>query len=312
MQGQKYEYFCNHCHYFVETKGPWPYRKEGGKRRPYDRENEATSGPIDGLLAQVYCPTCDKKKEYPIVEYESPLPSLNEVWLSTIPRKTKIHCHRCKKPVYLVLPPGKIRCPRCREGTLEFVLAYETLPNTSRPVAPPQSPLRVRQGGRAIRVPKPMVVIDSAEHKGYGFERFGNWFSGTIRKRLPVGDYTLFGLENEVVIERKTVSDLVKSVIHQRSDFIRKCEKLSEFRKKCLVIEGSLSNVKTPYEEAGAHPNAVLGSLIAAQERWDIPVYFLDGFYLAEEFVASMLSKYHAYRWLESNGFKRCLIEGDI
>jgi hypothetical protein len=32
----------------------------------------------------------------------------------------------------------------------------------------------------------------------------------------------------------------------------------------------------------------------------------------AEEFVASMLSKYHAYRWLEMNGFERCLIEGDI
>jgi hypothetical protein len=24
------------------------------------------------------------------------------------------------------------------------------------------------------------------------------------------------------------------------------------------------------------------------------------------------LSKYHAYRWLEMNGFERCLIEGDI
>jgi hypothetical protein len=48
------------------------------------------------------------------------------------------------------------------------------------------------------------------------------------------------------------------------------------------------------------------------QERWDIPVYFLDNFLLAEEFVASMLSKYHAYRWLEINGFQRCLIEDDI
>ena len=59
-------------------------------------------------------------------------------------------------------------------------------------------------------------------------------------------------------------------------------------------------------------PNAVLGSLLAAQERWEIPVYFLDDFILAEEFVASMLSKYHAYRWLEENGYERCLIEGDI
>jgi hypothetical protein len=42
------------------------------------------------------------------------------------------------------------------------------------------------------------------------------------------------------------------------------------------------------------------------------PVYFLDDFVLAEEFVASMLSKYHAYRWLEMSGYERCLIEGDI
>jgi hypothetical protein len=42
------------------------------------------------------------------------------------------------------------------------------------------------------------------------------------------------------------------------------------------------------------------------------PGLFLDEFLLAEEFAASMLSKYHAYRWLEKNGFERCLIEGDI
>ncbi len=37
---------------------------------------------------------------------------------------------------------------------------------------------------------------------------------------------------------------------------------------------------KIPYEDSLAHPNAVLGSLIAAQERWNIPVYFLDNFSL--------------------------------
>jgi hypothetical protein len=54
------------------------------------------------------------------------------------------------------------------------------------------------------------------------------------------------------------------------------------------------------------------GWLKTAQERWGISVHFLDDFILAEEFVASMLSKYHAYRWLEENGYERCLIEGDI
>lgn len=49
---------------------------------------------------------------------------------------------------------------------------------------------------------------------------------------------------------------------------------------------------------AKAHPKAILESLFAAQQRWEIPVYFLDDFVLAEEFVAIMLSKYYAYQWL--------------
>ena len=108
-----------------------------------------------------------------------------------------------------------------------------------------------------------------------------------------------------MVVERKTLPDLVKSIIQERKGFIQKCERLSAFRKKRLVIEGSLSLLKTPYEDSRAHPNVVFGSLIGTQERWDIPVYFLDNFLLAEEFVASMLSIYHAFWWLEMNGFKK-------
>jgi len=33
---QTYEYLCNHCHHFVKTEGPWPYRKEGKQRRTLD------------------------------------------------------------------------------------------------------------------------------------------------------------------------------------------------------------------------------------------------------------------------------------
>jgi len=179
-------------------------------------------------------------------------------------------------------------------------------------VSPPKGKLVVRQGGIRISVPKPTVVIDSAEHMGYTFDGFTNWFAGAVKKRLPVGDYTILGMEHEIAIERKTILDLVNSVIQKRGDFIKKCHRMKEFKKRCLVIEGSLSALKSPYSDSQAHPNAVLGSIIAAQERWEMPVYFLDTFSLAEEFVASMLSKYHAFRWLEDNGYERCLIEGDI
>lgn len=309
---QTYRYSCDHCFYFIETSGPWPYYKQRKQKVRYEDFMDASSGPIHGLRAQVYCPSCDKKKEYPIVEYEKPLSNLSAIWWTDIPRKTKLTCHRCKEPVYLILPPGEVKCPRCKKGTFEL---YEPIPGEEAecfPVPPPVSPLRIRQGGKPVRIPKPTIVIDSAEHLGYTFGRFTNWFSGSVRKRLKVGDYTILGMEVEIAVERKTVPDLVNSIIQDRKDFIEKCERLSTFRKKCLVIEGTLGAIKTPYEDSNAHPNAVLGSLVAAQERWNIPIHFLDNLLLAEEFVASMLSKYHAYRWLEMNGFQRCLIEGDI
>ena len=290
------QYMCNYCNYVIET---------GGLRPSYD-----SSGMIEGLIALVFCPTCDKIKSYMIVKYKNPLPSVADIWLSDTPRKTKMLCHRCRNPVHFIIPESVV-CPRCHKGAFEIFKLLEEDFNIS-PVPPSQSPLKVRQDGKTIQIPMPVVVIDSREHMGYKFERFTNWFSGTVRKQLPVGDYTLQEMEEEVSIERKTVPDLVSSIIHSRKDFIEKCEKLSTFRKKCLVIEGSLSQIKTPYDETQAHPNAVLGSLLAAQERWEIPVYFLDNFILAEEFVASMLSKYYAYRWLERNGYKKCLIEGDI
>jgi DNA excision repair protein ERCC-4 len=306
-----YQYSCNHCNHFIETSGPWPYYGKNSGKFCWESHINNVSGPIHGLIAKIYCPVCDKEKKYIIVEYETPLKALDDIWLQGIPEKTRMTCYKCKNPVFLVLPEGSVKCPRCKKGKFESFESEEIVYPDS-PVSAPKGPLLVRQDKKRIPVPKPTVIIDSAEHMGYTFGRFTNWFSGTIRKRLPVGDYTLLGMESEIIVERKTLPDLVNSIIQERGNFISRCERLSSFKKKCFVIEGTLSLLKTPYTESQAHPNAVLGSIIAAQERWNIPIYFLDNFLLAEEFVASMLSKYHAYRWLEKNGYKNCLIEGDI
>ena len=128
--------------------------------------------------------------------------------------------------------------PEVQEGEHSRFLSLSKKISRDLPVPPPQAPLRVRQNGKTIRIPKPTVVIDSAEHMGYRFERFTNWFSGTVRKRLQVGDYTLLDMEEEVAVERKTLPDLVNSIIQDRKDFIVKCERLSNFKRKCLVVEG--------------------------------------------------------------------------
>jgi len=163
----------------VETKGPWPYFKEEKKMQSERGNLSPASESVYGLKAVIYCPVCDKKKEYTIVEYEEPLLNITDIWLSNVPRKTKVICHKCRGPVYLILPSGGVKCPRCHKGTFEVFEPWEE-DGVKCPVPPPQTPLKVRQKGRVIHVPKPTVVIDSQEHMGYRFERFSNWFAGSI------------------------------------------------------------------------------------------------------------------------------------
>jgi hypothetical protein len=149
-----------------------------------------------GIFQPNHCPVCDKEKKYVIVEYETPLKAIDDIWLQGVPAKTRMTCYKCKRPVFLVLPEGSVKCPRCKKGKFESFGVKETVSPDS-PVPAPKGPLQVRQDNKRIPVPKPTVIIDSAEHMGYTFGRFTNWFSGTVRKRLPIGDYSLLGMEKE-------------------------------------------------------------------------------------------------------------------
>jgi len=183
-------------------------------------------------------------------------------------------------------------------------------------VEAPPARTRVIRHGHSVKVPKPILVIDSREREAYQFERFSRWIAGTTTKALPVGDYSVEGLEQEIAIERKSFADTINSVMPPvRERFLKTCEKLACLRRKAIVIEASLTELKSgPYTvvESEAHPNAVVGSYLAIQERWEIPVIFADSPPVAEEWVAHVLTKYHLLRWLEDHGYGRRFVDGDI
>ena len=59
------------------------------------------------------------------------------------------------------------------------------------PVPPPVSPLRIRQNGKAVRIPRPTVVIDSQEHirkNDPAPTRRKNEEQGYGQAREPTGD----------------------------------------------------------------------------------------------------------------------------
>ena len=157
-------------------------------------------------------------------------------------------------------------------------------------------------------------MVDTREQAGfaYTFERFSKWFAGVERATLRAGDYSIKGMENRMAIERKSLPDLGNSVIGDRTRFLAKCRRLASLRRKAIVVEAGLARVKTPYAESMAHPNAVVGTLIALQERWGIQVIWCDSAELAEETVAHILSKQYTLQWLKDNKLPVHFVDGDI
>lgn len=184
-------------------------------------------------------------------------------------------------------------------------------------VPPTASRLIVKRGGKSITgtIPKPVVLVDTREQLPLSFARFPNWIAGERRATLPVGDYSIEGMEDILALERKSLADLVGTLMHSRERFFAMCEKMTTYPYRALVVEGSYEDVKSPYPSdfTTAHPNGVAGSLDALEVKFGIPVIYTSRYKdLAEEKVASWLSKHYTYWYLEKNGMGRVLQEGDL
>jgi ERCC4-type nuclease len=184
--------------------------------------------------------------------------------------------------------------------------------NTATPVAHPVRPVVPERGGTQLRTPLPVVVVDTREQVPFSFDRFQGWFAGIERRPLRLGDYSVAGLEDACVVERKDLPDLVQSLSLNRQVFLERLRRMSRFPLSLLVITAALSEVKSPYPHSAVNPNQITQSLLAALVSLRVPFVCTETHELGEEIVASYL--YHAflYDWLEKNDYGRFLVEGDL
>jgi ERCC4-type nuclease len=168
------------------------------------------------------------------------------------------------------------------------------------------------RGGTQVRTPKPAIVVDTREQNPFSFERFHNWFSGIEKRALKIGDYSVAGLEDVCVVERKSLDDLLRSLHVERSVFVSRLRNMSEYPDRLLVITAPLSQVKSRYEHSRANPNQITQSLVATLAGLRVPFLCVDTHELGEEIVASYLYQVHLYHWLEANGHGRRLADDDL
>lgn len=65
-------------------------------------------------------------------------------------------------------------------------------------------------------------TVDTREQNPFDFSRFEGWFAGVEKKALKLGDYSVAGLEDRCVVERKALPDLVHSLTLERPIFINR------------------------------------------------------------------------------------------
>jgi ERCC4-type nuclease len=178
--------------------------------------------------------------------------------------------------------------------------------------APPAIPVLAERGGTQLKAPRAVVLVDTREQNPFDFMRFEGWFAGVEKKALKVGDYTIAGLENICVVERKDLADLVHSCTANRCLFVERLRLMTNYPHRLLVITSTLSKIKSPYSYVSVSPNKIMQFLIATLAGLQVPFLCSDTHELGEELVASYLYQVHLYHWLEQNDFGRYLNDNDL
>jgi ERCC4-type nuclease len=87
-------------------------------------------------------------------------------------------------------------------------------------------------------------------------------------KELKIGDYIVKG----VVIERKTISDFISSMINQR--LLRQIEELKQHENKLIILEGISEQEIYKDENSRVNTNAIRGFLLSITLKHKIPIIF--------------------------------------
>lgn len=109
---------------------------------------------------------------------------------------------------------------------------------------------------------------------------------------VNLGDYTIKGLEDQIAIERKTLSDLLGSLTNGRDRFRRELRALRAMRFAAIVIEADWPTILAGDYRSRMHPNAVIGSLMSFVTGYGLQVIMAHDHATAAVLVEKILTLY--------------------
>lgn len=104
-------------------------------------------------------------------------------------------------------------------------------------------------------------------------------------KELKIGDYVV----KDVIIERKTVSDFISSMMNQR--LLKQIEEIKQYENKLIIIEGISEKELYKDENYSINPNAIRGFLLSIALKHKIPLIFSKNSEDTAKFIAILSKK---------------------
>jgi ERCC4-type nuclease len=143
------------------------------------------------------------------------------------------------------------------------------------------------------------ILIDTREQRPLDFSPLG---IATERTTLTTGDYSLKGLTHEVVVERKSLDDLLGVVGQHRERFDREIERMKAFRSKLIVVECAFDDLDQGNWRSKITPTQVQGSCLGWMAH-GIPFIFCASRERLARHVANFLYINAKRRWRELQAF---------
>ena len=133
------------------------------------------------------------------------------------------------------------------------------------------------------------IVVDSREQEPF---HFTDYDAEVVSGSLQTGDYSLFGLEPLVAVERKSLVDLVACLGRERERFERELERIRAMESVLLVVESPITELASGNYRSKLNPTAALESVFAFMSRYRLPFYFAQDRRGAERATFSFLRHY--------------------
>lgn len=140
------------------------------------------------------------------------------------------------------------------------------------------------------------IIIDTREQKPYKFE-FAPLDVKVVKETLKTGDYSIKGFEDQIIVERKSLSDLFGTVGQGRKRFEKELERMSKIKHAFLVIEADWTQIlRHPPTRSKLNPKSVFGSIIAWEQRFNIHIWTCPNRAFAERVTFRILERFHSDR----------------